>query len=432
MLSQEKRNATFQKNEKYLTANVNFQCQKSFLSVWNLLKKDDEYVKIEEEKSDSVKIVHLADLHIGRRFNDLSLIEDQRYIIDEILKSLDTIKPDVLILAGDIYDKANPSAEAFEVWNDFITHLSKRDMHVLIISGNHDSQERLGVGRALFEEHQIHLVSHYDGEITKVVLNDELGAINFYLIPYLKPSMVRNYHSDFEGTSFQDAFEYVMGKEKISNTERNVMIAHQFVIAKGALPKLSDSEIGPSVGGLDAIDASLFEGFDYVALGHIHRPQKIGNDTVRYAGSPLKYSFSESMHVKSMPIITLEDTVSIELLPLKPKRDVRVLKGTLDALFQVGKQASTQDFIHATLTDDLVQGDALNKLRSVFPNLVSMDFENSRTESQQSLARAETILDQKPFDLFNEFFQTLNGRSFNTEEAAVVHDVLEEIKEETR
>ncbi|MDV7680776.1 exonuclease SbcCD subunit D [Erysipelothrix rhusiopathiae] len=378
-----------------------------------------------------MKIVHIADLHIGRRLNDLSLLEDQRYVLNQIIESLDTIKPHVLLIAGDVYDKANPSAEAFEVWNDFLTQLSHRNIHVLIISGNHDSQERLGVGRALFEEHDIYLVSHYTGSIPVVTLQDDLGPVHFHMIPSIKPSMVRNYHPKFTGTTFQEAFEFIFQDLKINQEDRNVAIAHQFVIGNGTTPILSDSEIGPSVGGLDAIDASLFQKFDYVALGHIHRPQAIGRETIRYAGSPLKYSFSECMHTKQLPIIDLDRDVAISFVELKPLRDVRILKGPLQHLYELGKEDRTEDYIHAILTDDIIQGDALHKLRSVYQNLVSLDFDNARTSSKSSLSRATEILDQNPFDLFNAFFTTLNGRDFNQEESDIVKAMIDEIQEES-
>lgn len=375
-------------------------------------------------------MVHLADLHIGRRLNDLSLLDDQRYVLNQIIEAFDTIKPHVLIIAGDVYDKANPSSEAFEVWNDFLTQLAQQSIHVLIISGNHDSQERLGVGRALFEEHDIYLASHYTGAISSVTLHDDFGPVHFYLFPYIKPSMVRNYHPEFTGTTFQEAFEFIFQDLKINQDERNVAIAHQFVIGNGMTPILSDSEIGPSVGGLDAIDASLFKAFDYVALGHIHRPQAIGRETIRYAGSPLKYSFSECMHSKQLPIIDLNYDVSLSFIDIKPLRDVRLIKGPLEKLYEIGKVEGSEDYIHAVLTDDIIQGDALHKLRSVYPNLVSLDFDNTRTSTETSLERATTILEQKPFDLFNTFFTALNGRDFNQEESDLVKAVIDEIQEE--
>ncbi|MBK2402909.1 exonuclease SbcCD subunit D C-terminal domain-containing protein [Erysipelothrix sp. strain 2 (EsS2-6-Brazil)] len=377
-----------------------------------------------------MKIVHLADLHIGRRLNDLSLLDDQRYVLNQIIEAFDTIKPHVLIIAGDVYDKANPSSEAFEVWNDFLTQLAQQSIHVLIISGNHDSQERLGVGRALFEEHDIYLASHYTGAISSVTLHDDFGPVHFYLFPYIKPSMVRNYHPEFTGNTFQEAFEFIFQDLKINQDERNVAIAHQFVIGNGMTPILSDSEIGPSVGGLDAIDASLFKAFDYVALGHIHRPQAIGRETIRYAGSPLKYSFSECMHSKQLPIIDLNNDVSLSFIDIKPLRDVRLIKGPLEKLYEIGKVEGSEDYIHAVLTDDIIQGDALHKLRSVYPNLVSLDFDNTRTSTETSLERATTILEQKPFDLFNTFFTALNGRDFNQEESDLVKAIIDEIQEE--
>ncbi|AZK44148.1 exonuclease SbcCD subunit D [Erysipelothrix piscisicarius] len=377
-----------------------------------------------------MKIVHLADLHIGRRLNDLSLLDDQRYVLNQIIEAFDTIKPHVLIIAGDVYDKANPSSEAFEVWNDFLTQLAQQSIHVLIISGNHDSQERLGVGRALFEEHDIYLASHYTGAISSVTLHDDFGPVHFYLFPYIKPSMVRNYHPEFTGNTFQEAFEFIFQDLTINQDERNVAIAHQFVIGNGMTPILSDSEIGPSVGGLDAIDASLFKAFDYVALGHIHRPLAIGRETIRYAGSPLKYSFSECMHSKQLPIIDLNNDVSLSFIDIKPLRDVRLIKGPLENLYEIGKVEGSEDYIHAVLTDDIIQGDALHKLRSVYPNLVSLDFDNTRTSTETSLERATTILEQKPFDLFNTFFTALNGRDFNQEESDLVKAVIDEIQEE--
>ncbi len=376
-----------------------------------------------------MKIAHLGDLHIGRKFNDFDIIEDQRYILNEIVNILKDESIDVLMISGDVYDKNNPSEQAFSLWNDFLNALDEIDIEVLVTSGNHDSQERLGFANSILSKNKIHIVAKYNGVLEKIQFEDEYGKINFYMMPFIKPSYVRNVHSEFTGRTHHEAVEKVLQTVDIDEEQRNILMAHQFVIGGNKEPLLSDSEIGPSVGGVDSVDASLFSKFDYVALGHIHRPQKILNEHIRYSGSPLKYSFSEWKDNKSMPVLDFTNELKLNFIPLKAKRDVCQIEGLINDLYEQGIEEESDDLIHAIIRDEGLVYNPISKLRAVYPNIISLDVKNSRTLEKDSLQRAENILELEKIDLISNFFKYQNGRELNEKEMDYLQDVMRRVEE---
>lgn len=377
-----------------------------------------------------MKIIHLSDLHIGKRFEDVSLIEDQRYIFNQILEEIRSRDVDVVIVAGDIYDRFAPSSESFTLWNELLIAFSKENYDVIIISGNHDSVERLGVGDKLFIDHKIHLISRFELPIVPIPIFDEWGPVNFYPIPFLRASTIKNIDPDFTGSTYDDAFKHVIKGINLNPLERNIAIVHQFFIDGMTQPELSDSEIGPQVGGLDAININYLNDFNYVAMGHIHRPQRLRKETIRYGGSPLKYSFSEAKDHKSMPYITLvENETNIELLPLIPKRDVRIIKGPFNALIEHAQYS--EDFIQAILEDEETIYDPKSKLKEFYPNIISIQYHNLSSSDNVRLQEATEVLNLSPTDQFENFFKHQNQREFSDSEKKLLESIMEEINHET-
>lgn len=372
-----------------------------------------------------MKIAHIADLHIGRKFEDLSLIEDQKYILKQIIDIVREEETDVLLIAGDIYDKISPNTESFDLFDSLLDDLAHLKCTVIMNSGNHDSSERLGLGGRLFTYHKIHIITDLLDSLTPITLEDEFGPINFYTVPFIKPSDVRNAFEDFKGTSYQEAFHYVIQKMDINLNERNILTAHQFFINAGEVPELSDSET-VSVGGVDAIDASIVEMFEYVALGHIHGPQKVKTDTIRYSGSPLKYSFSEINHKKSIPFITLNQkgTTALDFKYLNSKRDVIEIEGRLEDLLKYEK---TDDITKATVTNEEELYDAMGKLRTIFPSIVSLEIVNSRTQHSEYLIRANEIIGKSHIERFNDLFLMQNNRELTDKERDILNELILEV-----
>lgn len=374
-----------------------------------------------------MRFFHIADLHIGKRVNEFNMIEDQRHILNEIASLIESEAPDAVFIAGDVYDKSQPSAEAVELLDYFLTRLSTLNTAVFMISGNHDSPERLNFASRIMEKNGLYISGMFDGKVRKVVLNDEYGKVNIYMIPFLKPAVVRQF---YEGRieSYDDALKMVISNIEINREERNVLISHQFAVSGSFQPELSDSE-NVSVGGIDSVDISVFEDFDYVALGHIHRPQKIGRDTIRYAGSPLKYSFSESRRDKSVTVIHMSEKSSIDITfrPLKPLRDLREIKGPIDELLKAGEEdlLTASDYLHITLTDEEEIYDAIGRLRHVYPNIMQLDFENNRTRVKYSFAAQVDVSSQTPADLFSAFYLMQNNSELDEEKKRAVLDIFE-------
>jgi exonuclease SbcD len=376
-----------------------------------------------------MKLLHIADLHIGKRVNAFSMIEDQIYILERILELAAAEKPDGVLIAGDVYDRSQPSVEAVELLDEFLTRLTASGRSVFIISGNHDSPERLSFGRRLLQKNGLHIAGAFEGALQRVTQADAHGAVNIYLLPFLKPALVKPFF-DRPIESYDEAVRAVVAAADIDERERNILLTHQFAVSGAQLPERSDSE-SPSVGGLDSVDVSAFEVFDYVAMGHLHRPQGVGRDTVRYAGSPLKYSFSEARRPKSAVLLELgaKGALSVRLLPLVPLRDLREIKGPITELLRIGREATegAQDYIRATLTDEADIYDAVGQLRAVYPNLMALDFENSRVGPARSdQTAAADVAGQSPLDLFAAFYRMQNNNDLDPGQICVMERIFEQ------
>lgn len=375
-----------------------------------------------------MKLIHLSDLHIGKRVNEFSMIEDQKYILKVILNIIDDEKPDGVIIAGDVYDKSVPSAEAVQLLDDFLCRLAERKLPTYIISGNHDSAERLSFGGRLMDMSGIHLSPVYNGKVEPFTLTDEYGKVNIYMLPFIKPVNVRRFFPDSEIESYTDAIKIAVDSMNVDEKERNIIVTHQFVTGAS---RSESEEI--SVGGSDNVDASVFDAFDYVALGHIHGPQKIGRESVRYCGTPLKYSFSEANHKKSVTVVEMGEKGKIEMrtVPLVPKHDLREIKGKYEEILlkENYEGTNTEDYIHITLTDEEDIPDVMNRLRVIYPNIMKLDYDNKRTRSNQAVGKAEGVEKKSPLELFSEFYYDRNGQTMSEEQTAFMQNLIEEIWE---
>ena len=373
-----------------------------------------------------MKLIHLSDLHIGKRVNEFSMLEDQEYILTKIINIIDDEKPDAVLIAGDVYDKSVPSGEAVQVFDDFLVRLAKRNLQTFVISGNHDSPERLAFGGRLMDISGIHMSPVYNGKVEPISLEDESGKVNFYMLPFIKPVHVRRFFEEENIESYTDAVRVAVDNMNVNDAERNVIITHQFVT--GA--ERSESE-EVSVGGSDNVDASVFEKFDYVALGHIHGPQNIGSEKIRYCGTPLKYSFSEANHKKSVTVVNLGEKGELEIdeIPLEPKRDMREIKGKYDEIMMNGNQEKSDDYVHIILTDEEDIPNAMGKLRLVYPNLMKLDYDNTRTRSIGKITSAEKTETRSPLELFCELYEKVNGQPMNNEQLEFSKELAESIWE---
>ncbi len=377
-----------------------------------------------------MKIIHLADLHIGKRVNEFSMIDDQKYILNQILEIIDKEKPDAIIIAGDVYDKQVPSIEAVELLDSFISDISKRKTTTFIISGNHDSAERLAFGSSLMAMGKIYISPVYNGKISKYTLKNDFGSANFYLLPFVKPNHVKRFFPDEKIESYTDVIRVVVDNLKLDTSEINILIAHQFVTGAS---RTESEEI--SVGGLDNVDASVFEDFDYVALGHIHRPQKIGTERIRYCGTPLKYSFSEVNDTKSVSIIEInsKEDFNLRTIPLIPKRDMRKIRGTYEELITKTsyENTNTDDYIHVTLTDEFNVVDAIQKLRVIYKNIMKLEYDNMRTRESRKINLDDMVIENKnPLEIFSEFYKLQNNKEMNDEQKEIIKKIMEEVWEE--
>lgn len=374
-----------------------------------------------------MKVLHVSDLHIGKRVNGMSMLDDQRYILRQILDIAEKHQVSVLLIAGDVYDKASPSAEAVTVFDAFLTDAVAAGLRVLAIPGNHDSAERIAYAQGLLEKQGVCLPPVYAGEVERVELEDEHGPVEFWLLPFLKPGDVRRFFPDEEiGDDYSAALRAVLGACAIDQGKRNVVLSHQLVTAYGTAPDRADDEI--KLGGMDNVDVSVYDAFDYVALGHVHRPQRVGRDIVRYSGSPLKYSFSEARYGKSVTLIELGEKkpgddvgecVSFELIPLVPLHDVREVRGTLADVLAMGTaHDASQDYLHITLSDEHPQLDAMAKIHEVFPNAMILDYDNvtvliDRPQTQQLTADLDSM---DTLDLFSAFYESQVGNPLDDEQ----------------
>ena len=376
-----------------------------------------------------MKLIHLSDLHIGKRVNEISMIEDQEYILHQILQIVDDEKADAVLIAGDVYDKSVPSAEAVTLFDDFLCRLAKRKIPTLIISGNHDSPERLAFGNRLMEESGIFISPVYDGSVSTFTLSDENGDVDFWLLPFLKPAHVKRYFPDAGIESYTDAVRVAVEKMGIDTAKRNVLLTHQFVTGASTC---ESEEI--SVGGSDNVDASVFEDFHYVALGHIHGPQNIGSNQIRYCGTPLKYSFSEETHHKSVTVVNLakKGDLELQLRPLTPRHDLRSIRGTFEELTSKSfyEGTATDDYLHIILTDEEDVPEAIGKLRIIYPNLMKLSYDNTRTRTNQVIEGAEDVQRKSPLELFDELYELQNNQPMSEEQRSFTQELIESIWED--
>ena len=373
-----------------------------------------------------MKFIHISDLHLGKRVNEFSMIEDQQYILKEILTIIKEEKPDGVLVAGDVYDRSVPSEEAMRLWDDFLVSLAEKKVAVYAISGNHDSAIRFADHSALVESTGIHLAPEYDGSVRKYTLEDKDGKLNIYLLPFIKPATVRGFFPDEEIADYTDAVRTAIAHMNVDTAERNILIAHQFVTGAS---RCDSEEV--SVGGLDNVDASVFDPFDYVALGHIHGKQSAGRETIRYCGTPLKYSFSEKDHVKSVTVVETgkKGEVKISERPLKPLHDLREIRGTYNELMSKKNYegTATDDYIQAVLTDEDDVIDAMAKLRVVYPNIMKLYYDNKRTAANRTVTDAENVEMKTPMELFEEFFEKQNNSRMSDEQREFVSSKIESI-----
>lgn len=376
-----------------------------------------------------MKFFHLSDLHLGKRVNEFSMLEDQWDILQKIVVFAKEHKPDAVLIAGDVYDKSMPIVEAVQLLDRFLVWLNELGITVFIVSGNHDNAERVAFGAELLKNSSVHIVQSYNGKIAPVTLSDGYGDINIWMLPYLKPSLIRRHFPDRDVNTYSDAISAALSNANLDISARNVLIAHQFVT--GAITSESE-EI--SVGGSENVDGSVFDGFDYVALGHIHRPQQICRETLRYCGTPLKYSFSEASHTKSVTVVDMDGKGEIKIteLPLVPLRDMREVRGTYNEIMNRNsyRGTNTEDYIHIVLTDEQDEPDAISKLRNVYPNLMRLEYDNKRTQAASSFETVASTEKKTPSQLFGELFEMQNGQPMSEDQSKYVTNLFNEIWEE--
>lgn len=377
-----------------------------------------------------MRFVHLADLHIGKKMGLFDLMEDQRFILHKIARRVQSVRPDAVLIAGDVYDKSVPSAEAMGLFDGFLNELLDSGAQVLVIGGNHDSQERLAFGSQIMKKQGVYIAGPYEGKLERVPMRDDYGTIDLYLLPYIRPREAARF-LDEEFSQTGEAIRAILDREHIDFSGRNVLIAHQFVTSTTQEVIQCDSEVNP-IGGLSAVDVSLFEGFDYLALGHLHGPQRVGRDSARYAGSPLKYSFSEARHRKSMVVgeIKRKGELSIELDPLEPLRDVREIRGELEKLMdpEVVKAANSEDYLKVVLTDPVTPVSPMERLSLAYQNIVSLEL--ARSFSPMDIQEPVECARQKdPLELFEAFYRRMNGAPMTGEMRAEIGVLLDEVRE---
>lgn len=377
-----------------------------------------------------MRFAHISDLHLGKRLHEISFLEDQAYILEEICRILRDEKPDAVLIAGDIYDKSAPSAEAVRLFDDFLSALSADGQMVFAISGNHDSAARVAYGGRIMAKSGVYLSApEYRGEVLSASLEDKDGRVDIYLLPFIKPIHVSLAFPEEKIESYTDALRVVVERMPVDSKRRSVLVSHQFVT--GAVR--SDSE-EVSVGGLDNVDAAVFAPFSYVALGHIHRPQNIGSSRIRYSGTPLKYSFSEAKDEKSITIAELDakGTVSVRTIPLKPQHDLREIKGTYDELMKKENYVgtATDDYLHIILADEDDVPDAMRKLKTVYPNLLRLDYDNARTKSGGAVEVLPEVETKTPMELVSEFYALQNGQPMNEAQSEYMRRLAETVWEE--
>lgn len=378
-----------------------------------------------------MKLIHLSDLHLGKRVNEYSMLEDQEYILKKIIGVIDKEAPDAVLIAGDVYDKPIPSAEAVQLFDDFLVRLAERRLEVFVISGNHDSPERIAFGHRLMDASGIHMSPIYDGRVEPFSFHDEYGAVDIYMLPFVKPAHVRRFCEE-EITSYTDAVGHAIACMNLNAGNRNVLITHQFVTGAS---RSESEEI--SVGGADNVDAYVFEPFDYIALGHIHSPQNCGAENIRYCGTPLKYSFSEAKDKKSVTVAELKEkgNLTVRTVELIPQHELVELKGTYDALMLKAFYEDTtwqEDYTHITLTDEEDIPDAIGKFRTVYHHLMKLDYDNKRTRASGEISGAADVETKSPLELFADFYELQNNQPMSQEQADFMKNLIEKTWEDER
>lgn len=376
-----------------------------------------------------MKFLHLADLHLGKRVNGFSMLEDQAHILRQILAILDDEQPDGVLIAGDVYDKSVPSVEAVELLDGFLTELRARGVPVLLISGNHDSPERLAFGGRVMDSCGIHISPVYDGALAPVTLQDAFGPVHVWLLPFVKPAHVRRWFPDADIECYTDAMAEAVAHMDIDTAARNVLVTHQFVTGG---TRSGSEEL--SVGGTDNVDSGVFAPFDYVALGHLHGAQHIGRETIRYAGSPLKYSFSEARQHKSVTVVTLGEKgdVQVRTVALTPLRELREIRGSYDELTARSFYEHTtyrSDYLHLILTDEQDVFDAMSRLRTIYPYLMTLDYDNARTRAAGGMSVPAETERRTPLELFEALYQRQNHRPMSEVQRAYIAQLMEQIME---
>ena len=377
-----------------------------------------------------MRLFHLSDLHLGKRVNDFSMLEQQEAILKQIIDYIKRESPDGVLIAGDIYDKSIPSAEAVQLFDNFLVELAKLHLQVFIISGNHDSPERIAFGSRIMDVSGIHLSPVYNGEIAPTSLSDEYGTVNIYMLPFVKPAHVRRYFEDEDIVTYTDAMKVAIDKMAVDETERNILVTHQFVT--GAATCESEDI---SVGGTDNVDASVFAPFDYVALGHIHGAQNCGSERIRYCGTPLKYSFSEVHHQKSITVVELgaKGNLNISAIELTPVHDMSEIRGTFAELTDpvyYTENPIVDNYLRITLTDEDDIPDAIGRLRQIYKNLMRLDYDNTRTRSNTVFSDGGDTERKSPFDLFSEFYEMQNNAPMSEEQREYMKKLIEKIEED--
>ena len=372
-----------------------------------------------------MKLLHLSDLHIGKIVNEVNMLNDQKHILNQILDIIKAEKPTAVLIAGDVYDKSVPSAEAVELYDEFITALANEKTQTYIISGNHDSPERLGCCSKLISSNKIYIDSIFNGKAVKYTLKDETESVNIYALPFIKPANVRAFYKEQEINNYTQAVKLVLDNSDIDPNQTNILVAHQYVTNGGEMIRTDSEAI--SVGGIDNVSSEVFDSFNYVALGHLHAKQNIDNRIV-YCGSPLKYSKSECKNKKSVVMFEVTNgEIAINEIPLTPLRDMRIIKGNLKELTE-NPVGDTQDYIFAELTDENEQIDAIGNLRSVYPNVMGLSYNNKRTAQSQANVRLKSVSAKSSIELFEDFYKQQNGDSLNAQQKEIVLNILNELE----
>lgn len=384
-----------------------------------------------------MKILHLADLHLGKILQEQSLIEDQEHMLKEIIKIIKNEDIGAVLISGDVYDRSVPPAEAVNLLDNFLKILIKElKIKVFIISGNHDSKDRLGFGSKIFEDEGLYIESKYNGNLRKIEIEEEYGKLNIYMLPFIKPVEVKQYFEDDLENNYNTAINKIIKKEKINKEERNIILVHQFVTAGTVEPERSESEV-LTLGGIENVDVSNFDDFDYVAIGHVHRPQKIGRDTARYAGTMLKYSFSEINHNKTVPIIDFKEkgNIEINLKELAPIRDMREIKGPIEELLKKEnyEKGNINDYIKAIITNEETVYDAIGQIRRIYPNTLKLEIRNSKTINsvEEQNLNLEKVKKKSELELFSDFYKSQNNVDLDENQKEIIKDIISEVKHET-